>query len=159
MTEFSNKNVKELLRAELALFSRTITSDNENRILTFCRTKHTANPLHVVVIASDLARCQSSQHVSQRLDLLLQPDTVQLFAVLIESIREDFEGCDVAHADSLTVRLLRLVFASRNGLSETELLEVIPQMHWNFLSPLLLAFQERHILAYRCNIPSISCSC
>ena len=153
MADFSNKNVKELLRAELALFSRTISSENENRILTFCRTKQTANPLYVVVIASDLARCHNDDVMSQRLDLILQPDNVQLFSVLIENIREQFEGCDVSQSDSLIVRTLKLIFVSRNGLSETELFEVLPQLNWNFWSPVLLAFQDRHILSYRLPIP------
>lgn len=54
--ELNNKNVKELLRAEMASQGRTLTEQQESRILTHCRSPQTTAPLYVVVLASELAK-------------------------------------------------------------------------------------------------------
>ena len=153
--EFTNKNVKDLLRAELALFALTISPESENRILTYCRTPQTANPLYVVIMASDLAQCGgggaggggSDEQMQKRVDLLLQPNTVQLYKAIVENGRRDVETCDVD--ESLIVRALRLIYASRNGVSETELFDVLPELSWNFWAPVADALIARHVIAFR----------
>lgn len=145
--EFTNKNVKELLQAELALCGQIVSPDNEHKILTYSRTPQTANPLYVVIIASDLAHCNSNEKMAERINLLLQPNVVELYKTLIHHGRHEFEDCDVS--ESLIVRVLQLIYASRNGVSEAELFEILPELSWNFWAPIMDAFKDRHILSFR----------
>ena len=145
--EFTNKNVKELLRAELALFALNISQENENKILTYCRTPQTANPLYVVIIASDLAHCNSDEQMEKRINLLLQPNTVELYKTIVEHGRRELEDCDVT--DSLIVNILQLIYASRNGVGEPELFEMLPQLTWNFWAPVIDALKARHVVSFR----------
>lgn len=50
------KNVRELLRAELATLDAWLDGESESRILTHCRTVSTSCPLYVMLLARHLAR-------------------------------------------------------------------------------------------------------
>ena len=56
LEELSNKNIKELLHAELASLGKSVRQEDELRILTHCRTPATSYPLYVILIATDIAR-------------------------------------------------------------------------------------------------------
>ena len=56
LNELSNKEVRELVRAELSSYGHSLSSEQENRLLTHCRSPATCVPLYVVVVANDLAR-------------------------------------------------------------------------------------------------------
>ena len=46
-------------------------------------------------------------------------------------------------------QILRLIFVSRNGLSEGELFDLVPTLTWNYWVPLYDVLVERHILTHR----------
>ena len=139
------------------MYSMTMSQENENKILTYCRTPQTANPLYVVVLASDLAHISTSEtgrsssktdeKIEARINLLLQQDTVELYKTLLVDGRKDFERCD--EAESEIVLALLLIYASRNGVSESELFELIPTLSWNLWAPVIDALKSRHILTLR----------
>ena len=47
----SNKNVKELLRAELVTQGASLSGEEETKILTHCRNTATCIPLYVMVLS------------------------------------------------------------------------------------------------------------
>ncbi len=47
------------------------------------------------------------------------------------------------------LQILRAIFASRNGLSESELFEILPGLTWNFWAPVSIALLDQHILMFR----------
>ena len=50
---------------------------------------------------------------------------------------------------SLCFQVLKFIYASRNGLCDHELFDLIPNLTWNFWVPVLEALVERHILTRR----------
>lgn len=51
----SNKNVKELLRAELATLGASLNNEDETKVLTHCRNNPTCIPLYVMVLSRHIA--------------------------------------------------------------------------------------------------------
>ena len=51
--------------------------------------------------------------------------------------------CFVSH------QICQLIYMSRNGMAECELLDLIPNLTWNFLAPLCHDLLDRHVLTYR----------
>ena len=56
MEEMSNRNVRELLRAELSSHGSSLSAEHECRILTHCRTPSTCSPLYVILLVTFLAK-------------------------------------------------------------------------------------------------------
>ena len=51
----SNKNVKELLRAELVTLGAGLNNEEETKVLTHCRNSATCIPLYVMVLSRHIA--------------------------------------------------------------------------------------------------------
>ena len=51
----SNKNVKELLRAELVTQGASLNAEDETKVLTHCRNSATCIPLYVMVLSRHIA--------------------------------------------------------------------------------------------------------
>ena len=51
----SNKNVKELLRAELVTHGASLNAEEETKVLTHCRNTATCIPLYVMVLSRHIA--------------------------------------------------------------------------------------------------------
>lgn len=49
----------------------------------------------------------------------------------------------------MLLKVLVLVYASRNGLAETELFSIIPGLTWNLWAPLSAMFADRLVLTIR----------
>ncbi|XP_074659416.1 nephrocystin-3-like [Tubulanus polymorphus] len=146
------RSIKELLRIELSSFGLSLNADQESYVLTHCRTSATCNPLYVTVLISDICRC-NNYDLDRRLKLLLSTtDCVSLYKTVIATIAQQFEiDTETPPAGGVPVAadVLRFVYVARNGLSENELLRLLPCVTWNFLAPLVDALTDRHVLAYR----------
>ncbi len=55
----------------------------------------------------------------------------------------------ISMSPTLCPQILRAIFASRNGLSESELFEILPGLTWNFWAPVSIALLDQHILMFR----------
>lgn len=60
MEQFTNKNVRELLRAEFARNGKQLESALESQLLMHCRSSLVCNPLYVVSLSSVLLRCAAA---------------------------------------------------------------------------------------------------
>ncbi|XP_076448503.1 nephrocystin-3-like isoform X2 [Babylonia areolata] len=117
------KNVRELLRAELATLDSWLDAESESRILTHCRTLPTSCPLYIMLLARHLAGV-GKQEVNKHLTYLLSSsDSHSLYWCVLELL--------MGHLDSPEHKgqfhqMLRYLCASRCGMHENELLELIP---------------------------------
>ncbi|KAL5005675.1 hypothetical protein ScPMuIL_016833 [Solemya velum] len=114
----SNKNVKELLRAELATFNTSIAPEEETKILTHCRTPSTCSPVYVMALVQHIAGCMKyGGQVQKHLEVLLPTkDCVSLYTKILEIIRVDLESGPTCKG--LYKTILRYLYVSRNGLRE-----------------------------------------
>ncbi|KAK3582860.1 hypothetical protein CHS0354_012470 [Potamilus streckersoni] len=144
----SNKNVKELVRAEIATLDASISPEDETKVLTHCRNPMTCNPLYVMVLARHVAECNKQDgKVSKHLDALLtSTDTVGLYIKVLELLRVDLES----HENRGMVKtILKYLYVSRCGLSEAELMDLIPNLHWNFQAPFSTILVDHLVLKYQ----------
>ncbi|KAL4217270.1 Nephrocystin-3 [Mactra antiquata] len=144
----SNKNVKELLRAELATFGASMNNEDETKVLTHCRNNATCIPLYVMVLSRHIANCSSNEvKVSKHLDALLSSsDCVGLYLKVLELVKVDLETQETR---GFTRNILRYLYVSRSGLGENELMNLIPDLTWSFLGPFCYMMHEHLILKYQ----------
>ncbi|KAI0213397.1 Nephrocystin-3 [Lamellibrachia satsuma] len=144
--DLTSKSRMELLRAELASLGKSLTTGQEHSILEHC-DECSCSPLYISLLANDIARCASDELVEQHLCSFLEcSDAVQLFMAIIDCLRHEYENPDTKGS---LKKILKYVYASRNGLSETELFELIPVMTHNFWVPLEIALLDHFVLVYR----------
>ena len=104
----------------------------------------TANPLYLKVLLDELRVFGEHEQLAQKLRWYLEatkPDA--LYERMLTRLEEDYEG----KRTGLVGEALSLIWASRNGLSENELLELLggedqPALPWTTWAPLHLALQE-----------------
>ncbi|XP_077864035.1 nephrocystin-3-like [Saccoglossus kowalevskii] len=141
---FSSKQVKELLLALSGVFNFKLSSEHESRILAHCRTPSTRNPLYLNVLMDEMVKGCSSKTVKERLDACLKyPDVVELYRHVMESLEIQRED---ATRKGMFKKVMQFIYASRNGLSECEIMKILPDLTWSFWSPINFTLQDRHIL-------------
>ncbi|XP_064597908.1 LOW QUALITY PROTEIN: nephrocystin-3-like [Liolophura sinensis] len=148
----SNKNVKELLRAELAVDDVDLDAEEECKILTHCRTPGTCNPLYVLVLSRAISGCRfgDRDRMGKILDQILTAmDTVTLYKNVLQVILQEFATSD---NKAIHKKILRYAILSRNGISERELRDLIPGLQWNYLAPLEDALMDRLIMTMRSGV-------
>ncbi|XP_071149515.1 nephrocystin-3-like [Mytilus edulis] len=129
----SNKNVKELLHAELATLDASISSEEETSILTQCRTPSTCCSLYVMVLARHISGYTrfDSKPAKHLENLLTCTDCVSLYCKVLDVIRYSLE----THENRGHLKMiLRFIYVSRCGLRESELLDLMPNLSSNFLT-------------------------
>jgi len=135
---------RHLVTEYLSRFTKTL---DERQVLTLIRSPQTGNPLFLKVLLDELRVFG----VYEQLDELLTgylgaSDPTQLFNMILARLEKDYEQtCPGLVRDALS-----LIWASRRGLSEAELLGILgadgdplPQAVW---SPLFLAIEESLIM-------------
>ncbi|XP_060562366.1 nephrocystin-3-like [Ruditapes philippinarum] len=144
----SNKNVKELLRAELVTLGASLNNEDETKVLTHCRNNPTCIPLYVMVLSRHTADCSKNESkVTKHLDALLtSSDCVGLYIKVLELVKTDLESQETR---GFTRNVLRYLYVSRGGLSENELLELVPGLTWSFLAPFCYLMHEHLVLKYQ----------
>lgn len=143
----SNKNVKELIHAELATMDAQIGSE-DGLILTHCRTPATCSPLYVMVLTRHIAGyLKHDGQVGSQLDVLLTcQDCVSLYGKILDLLRISLESQETR---GFLKSILRYLYASRGGLCETELLALIPHLTVNFLSVFTEVLTDHLVLKYQ----------
>ena len=131
---------KRLIEGYLARFARKLSTDAVDKIIA---AQQTANPLYLKALLDELRVYGDHDTLGQRIDHYLQAGTID---ALYEKILERYEG-DYEHDRKGLVRdVMSHIWASRRGLSEAELRELLgkenepmPRAYW---SPLYLAAEE-----------------
>lgn len=129
-----------LVEKYLARFSRKLSEKNMNTIVA---AQQTSNPLYLKALLDELLVFGIHEELGKKIDYYLKAETVDdLYEKVLERLEEDYEQ----ERDGLVSEAMSLIWASRRGLSETELLELLgkdnepmPRAYW---SPLYLALEE-----------------
>lgn len=130
---------KDLISFYLRQYTKTLSDPRVEKIAS---SEHTANPLYLKVLLEELRQFGKHERLDERIDYYLQAkDPYELYARVLVRWEEDYEEGDDLVGDALS-----LIWASRRGLTESELLEILgtdespfPSARW---SPLFLAARE-----------------
>jgi nephrocystin-3 len=131
---------RKLIVEFLKLQSRSLESRRVERI---AKAPQSANPLYLRVLLDELRVFGVYEKLDERIDYYLSAQTVpQLYERILERYEQDYQR----ERPGLVKDAMQLVWASRRGLSEAELLEMLgkdgnplPRAHW---SPLYLAAEQ-----------------
>lgn len=126
---------KNLIVDYLKRFSKTL---DESQIKRITKAKQSSNPLYLKTLLDELRVFGSYEKLNERIDYYLQAETIEaLFDRMLERLEQDYDRDN----SGLTKDVMSLIWASRRGMSETELLDLIniPQAFW---SPLKLSVEE-----------------
>ena len=120
---------------------------DDNRVARIVSSDQTRNPLYLNSLLNELRVFGEHTQLDERIDYYLQAENVpQLFDKILERFEQDYE-----HEKPDLVRdAMSFIWASRRGISESELLEILgednnplPQAFW---SPFYLA-AERYLVS------------
>ena len=131
---------KQLIEKYLARFTRRLSPKIIDRMVT---TQQTANPLYLKALLDELRVYGDHETLEQRINHYLVAETVDdLYEKVLERLEKDYEQ----ERKGLVSEAMSLIWASRRGLSESEILELLgkdkepmPRAYW---SPLYLALEE-----------------
>ncbi|XP_038047138.1 nephrocystin-3-like [Patiria miniata] len=143
----SPRHAKELLHCLNQERNFPLTSEQEARVVSGCRTPASRLPLYLTVLIDELAQTASGTVADAKLDACLQHgDTVEMYRYILESLEEQYEG---STGSGLIKRICQLVYISRNGVSESELFHLTPDLTWVTWAPLCYDLLDRHVFTYR----------
>ncbi|KAL4635274.1 nephrocystin-3 [Arapaima gigas] len=141
------RDVKTLITAECQGAQVKLSREQEKKLERHCRSASTCNALYVTILAKMISNC----HV---LDCTLEQcmqcqDTVSLYRLglcaLMDALSSDRKKL-------IMKEVVCLICVSHNGVSESELLELFPDVAWPVLASLLYQLQRLHIVAYGCGL-------
>ncbi|XP_071941741.1 nephrocystin-3-like [Antedon mediterranea] len=149
------KHVKELVRAECNIKNFSLSSEQQSRLLSHCRMPSTRLPLYIMVLIDELIHFnQTMMDLDQKLEACLKyADTIELYRHVLETLEIEHEGVSNR---GLLKRIMQIMCCSRNGIAESELFHLIPELTWIFWSPLLYDLINRHVLNYRAGLISFA---
>jgi tetratricopeptide (TPR) repeat protein len=128
---------KKLIIDYLAQYRKTLDASQADFIAS---TGQTANPLYLRALLEELRVFGEHERLGERIDHYLGAATIpELYGKILERYEQDYER----ERPGLVKDVMSLIWASRRGLSEAELLEMLgkdseplPRAYW---SPLYLA--------------------
>jgi tetratricopeptide (TPR) repeat protein len=131
---------RKLIRDYLRQYSKDLS---ENRVERIAGCRQAANPLFLRVLLEELRVFGSHERLDERIDYYMDVVTINdLYGRILQRWEEDFEG----GRPGLVRDTMSLLWASRKGLSESELLDLLttgadrlPRSRW---SPLFLAAEH-----------------
>ncbi|XP_033113805.1 nephrocystin-3-like [Anneissia japonica] len=145
------KHVKELVRAECNIKNFSLSSEQQSRLLSHCRMPSTRLPLYIMVLIDELIHFnQTIIDLDQKLEVCLKyADTIELYRHVLETLEIEHEG--VANR-GLLKRIMQIICCSRNGIAESELFHLVPELTWLFWASLMYDLINRHVLNYRAGL-------
>jgi nephrocystin-3 len=134
----------------LSIYGKSL---DENRIKRITASDQSSTPLFLKVLLDELRVFGVHAELDKKIEYYLSCENVDLlYDKIFGRLEEDYE----ANIPGLVKKFLSLLWTSRNGLTESELLEIIeskgkpvPKYSW---SPLFLALEEIQILINRVNL-------
>ncbi|KAJ6661992.1 hypothetical protein lerEdw1_012839 [Lerista edwardsae] len=114
-------------------------------------------PVNVrVVVSVNVETCPQawSARTAENMDTILQQcfqchDTVSLYKLVLRSIQESLKS----NKDKTLMReILCLIAVSHNGISESELMELCPELSWAVLALLVYRLHKMCFLTYGCGL-------
>uniref|UniRef100_A0A8C7IZY4 Nephrocystin-3 n=1 Tax=Oncorhynchus kisutch TaxID=8019 RepID=A0A8C7IZY4_ONCKI len=144
------REVKSVINTECLAADVKLTKDQDKKLERHCRSASTCNALYVTLLAKMITKCAWSLERTLEQCLLCQ-DTMSLYRlglkVALDSLSTDGER-------HVMREMLCLVCASHNGVSESEVLAVFPDLGLPVLSSLLYTLQRLCIVGLGCGLIS-----
>ncbi|XP_068160493.1 nephrocystin-3 [Antennarius striatus] len=145
----SPKEVRSIVNAECQSMDLKFTKDQEKKLERHCRSASTCNALYVTLLARMIISI-SCWSLEKRLEQCLQcQDTMSLYRqalkMMLNSLNTDRERYVMRE-------MLCLVCASHNGVSESEVLDLFPELEFPALSSLLHRLNRLCIVSLRCGL-------
>ncbi|KAK1173639.1 nephrocystin-3 isoform X2 [Acipenser oxyrinchus oxyrinchus] len=146
----SPKDVKSVINAECLSAEIKLTKEQEKKLERHCRSATTCNALYVTLLAKMITGIKTEWDIDRIIQLCFQcQDTVSLYRLVLRAVQETL----TAERDKeLMKEIVCLVCASHNGVSESELLEMHPDLTSPVLASLLHKLQSMCMITYGCGI-------
>ncbi|XP_028290480.1 nephrocystin-3 isoform X2 [Gouania willdenowi] len=145
----SPKEVRSIISAECQSLDLKLTKEQEKQLERHCRSASTCNALYVTLLAKMVTSMWSSSQ-EKSLELCLQcQDTMSLYRLALKMTLNSLSSDREQH---IMKELLCLVCASHNGLSESEALDLFPEIELPVLSSMLHRLSRLCILTLRCGL-------
>nr|XP_056713290.1 nephrocystin-3 [Euleptes europaea] len=143
-------DVKSLINEECSFANLKLTNDQEKKLEKHCHSSTTCNALYVTLLARMLAGAGSIENI----DIILQKcflcqDTVSLYKLVLKSIQESLKS---EKDKDLLKEILCLISISHNGVSESELMELCPELSWAVLASVVHSLHKMCFLTYGCGL-------
>ncbi|XP_053546828.1 nephrocystin-3 [Bombina bombina] len=144
------KDVKSLIATECNGVNITLTKEQERKLERHCRSATTCNALYVTLLAKIIVWTGIAGGTDSALQLCLQcQDTVTLYRLALHLVQDFMPS---AKDKDYMREILCLISVSHNGVSECELIELIPGLTWPILTSLVYHLHRLVLLKYSCGL-------
>ncbi|XP_035981049.1 nephrocystin-3 [Fundulus heteroclitus] len=146
----SPREVKSVVSAECQAVDLRLTKDQEKKLEKHCRSASTCNALYVTLLARMITSFSSGWSLEKSLEQCLQcQDTLSLYRLALKMMLKFLNTDRERH---ILKEMLCLVFSSHNGVSESEALDLFPELDWPTLASLLHHLNRLCIVTLRCGL-------
>ncbi|KAM6978092.1 nephrocystin-3 [Aplochiton taeniatus] len=146
----SPKEVRSVINAECLAMDLKLTKDQEKKLERHCRSASTCNALYVTLLARMITSSNWAWSVEKTLEqCLLCQDTMSLYRLALHMTLDSLGTDRERH---VMTQMLCVVCASHNGVSETEVLDLFPELRPPALSSLLYRLHRLAVVALGCGL-------
>ncbi|XP_072709928.1 nephrocystin-3 isoform X2 [Ciconia boyciana] len=146
----NSKDVKSLISAECNSANVKLTKEQEKKLERHCRSATTCNALYVTLLGKTIASVGNKGNVDETLQQCFQcQDTVSLYRLVLRSIQESLQS---DKEKGLLREILCIIGVSHNGVSESELMELYPELSSAVLASLVHSLHKMRLLTYGCGL-------
>nr|XP_046212171.1 nephrocystin-3 isoform X1 [Oncorhynchus gorbuscha]XP_046212172.1 nephrocystin-3 isoform X1 [Oncorhynchus gorbuscha] len=144
------REVKSVINTECLAADVKLTKDQDKKLERHCRSASTCNALYVTLLAKMITNCRCAWSLERTLEqCLLCQDTMSLYRLGLKVVLDSLSTDGERH---VMREMLCLVCASHNGVSESEVLAVFPDLGLPVLSSLLYTLQRLCIVGLGCGL-------
>uniref|UniRef100_A0A8C1BP26 Nephrocystin-3 n=1 Tax=Cyprinus carpio carpio TaxID=630221 RepID=A0A8C1BP26_CYPCA len=144
------RELKSVISTECVNSDIKLTKDQEKKLERHCRSAATCNALYISLISRLITQSRSSWTLEKTLQQCAScQDTVSLYRLALKVALDSLSTDQEKH---IMKELLCLVCASRNGISESEALELFPDLSFPALTSLLHNLERLLIITYACGL-------
>ncbi|KAM9332313.1 nephrocystin-3 [Pholidichthys leucotaenia] len=144
------KEVRSIVNTECQSIELKLTKDQEKKLERHCRSASTCNALYVTLLARMITSIRACCSLEKSLAECLQcQDTLSLYCLALKMILNSLSTDREQH---IMKEILCLVYTSHNGVSESEVLDLFPEVELPTLSSLLHRLNRLCIVTLRCGL-------
>ncbi|KAM9827493.1 nephrocystin-3 [Neosynchiropus ocellatus] len=145
----SPREVWSVVSAECQSVDLQPSKEQQKKLERHCRSASTCNALYVTLLAR-ISTSRSRWSFEKSLDQCLHcQDTLSLYRLTLKMILESLGSDKERH---MMREILCLVYSSHNGVSESEVLDLFPDLCFSVLSSLLSSLSRLCIVTLHCGL-------
>uniref|UniRef100_A0A1A8KWY8 Nephrocystin-3 n=1 Tax=Nothobranchius kuhntae TaxID=321403 RepID=A0A1A8KWY8_NOTKU len=146
----SPREVRSVVSAEVQGTDLKLNKDQEKKLERHCRSASTCNTLYVTLLARVITSGMTGWSLEKSLDqCLLCHDTMSLYCLALNMTLKSLSTDAARHTMK---EMLCLVLSSHNGMSESEILDLFPELEVPVLSFLLHHLNRLCVTTLRCGL-------